>query len=181
MAGPVVAASSAFAVSPALRSQHLHPPPRSLPCPDAKTFYGPSLRPEVISAPSCATTRPASCGTCPAPVRKSAHKRASIDSQLCLLRCRACSPQFDTQPAVMAAPAPPCRRGLRDWHGSRCNRSQPSVVVQHLSGPPDAFRDSGDGDNGGFRASDGPDANAGLGVPDGARLPALLKPVGALP
>ncbi|PPV00402.1 peptidase S53 [Xanthomonas populi] len=55
------------------------------------------------------------------------------------------------------------------------NHDQPSFVVPRLYGQPDAFRDIVDGDNGGFRASAGWDANTGLGVPDGARLTALLK------
>ncbi|MCC5095288.1 MULTISPECIES: S53 family peptidase [Xanthomonas] len=55
------------------------------------------------------------------------------------------------------------------------NHDRPSFVVPRLYGQPDAFRDIVDGDNGGFRASTGWDANTGLGVPDGARLTALLK------
>ncbi|MCE4299662.1 S53 family peptidase [Xanthomonas hortorum pv. vitians] len=55
------------------------------------------------------------------------------------------------------------------------NHDQPSFVVPRLYGQPDAFRDIVDGDNGGFRASAGWDANTGLGVPDGARLTTLLK------
>ncbi|KAB7762596.1 peptidase S53 [Xanthomonas maliensis] len=56
------------------------------------------------------------------------------------------------------------------------NRMPPAFVVPRLYGRPDAFGDIVDGDNGGFRASTGWDAATGLGVPDGARLTAWLRP-----
>ncbi len=80
------------------------------------------------------------------------------------------------QPAVMggtSAAAPLWAALLARVYG--VNQTQPSFVVPRLYGQPDAFRDIVAGDNGGFRASTGWDANTGLGVPDGARLKALLQ------
>ncbi|MFC0155870.1 protease pro-enzyme activation domain-containing protein [Xanthomonas dyei] len=81
------------------------------------------------------------------------------------------------QPAVMggtSAAVPLWAALLARIYGA--NRMQPRFVVPRLYGQPDAFRDIVAGDNGAFRASTGWDANTGLGVPDGARLTALLRP-----
>ncbi|KEZ97307.1 S8/S53 family peptidase [Xanthomonas vasicola] len=81
------------------------------------------------------------------------------------------------QPAVMggtSAAAPLWAALLARIYGA--NRMQPHFVLPRLYGQPDAFRDIVAGNNGGFRASTGWDANTGLGVPYGARLTALLQP-----
>ncbi|PPV06118.1 peptidase [Xanthomonas bromi] len=81
------------------------------------------------------------------------------------------------QPAVMggtSAAAPLWAALLARIYGA--NGMQPHFVLPRLYGQPDAFRDIVAGDNAGFRASTGWDANTGLGVPDGARLTAVLRP-----
>ncbi|WP_372170245.1 protease pro-enzyme activation domain-containing protein [Xanthomonas axonopodis] len=81
------------------------------------------------------------------------------------------------QPAVMggtSAAAPLWAALLARIYGA--NRMQPHFVLPRLYGRPDAFRDIVAGDNAGFRASTGWDANTGLGVPDGARLTEVLRP-----
>ncbi|SON96702.1 Peptidase [Xanthomonas citri pv. fuscans] len=81
------------------------------------------------------------------------------------------------QPAVMggtSAAAPLWAALLARIYGA--NRMQPHFVLPRLYGRPEAFRDIVAGDNAGFRASTGWDANTGLGVPDGARLAEALRP-----
>ncbi|WP_372381796.1 protease pro-enzyme activation domain-containing protein [Xanthomonas sp. NCPPB 1068] len=81
------------------------------------------------------------------------------------------------QPAVMggtSAAAPLWAALLARIYGA--NGMQPHFVLPRLYGRPDAFRDIVAGDNAGFRASAGWDANTGLGVPDGARLTDALRP-----
>ncbi|MBO9740534.1 S8/S53 family peptidase [Xanthomonas axonopodis pv. begoniae] len=81
------------------------------------------------------------------------------------------------QPTVMggtSAAAPLWAALLARIYGA--NRMQPHFVLPRLYGRPDAFRDIVAGDNTGFRASTGWDANTGLGVPDGARLAEALRP-----
>ncbi|MEA5125085.1 S53 family peptidase [Xanthomonas floridensis] len=80
------------------------------------------------------------------------------------------------QPAVMggtSAAAPLWAALLARIYGA--NRMQPRFVAPRLYGKPEAFRDIVAGANGGYRAATGWDANTGLGVPDGAKLTALLR------
>lgn len=80
------------------------------------------------------------------------------------------------QPAVMggtSAAAPLWAALLARIYGA--NRMQPHFVLPRLYGHPEAFRDIVAGDNAGFRAATGWDANTGLGVPDGARLAEALR------
>ncbi|RBF91087.1 S53 family peptidase, partial [Xanthomonas oryzae] len=81
------------------------------------------------------------------------------------------------QPAVMggtSAAAPLWAALLARIYGA--NRMQPHFVLPRLYGQPGAFRDIVAGDNAGFRACTGWDANTGLGAPDGARLAEVLRP-----